>query len=67
MMQIMDLRMGPFSVEVVFGLLAFGAEAKTLEQLLEFIGHKSMEELRSILPCLRLKEVLMSVERMEFV
>ncbi|GJV31302.1 serpin-ZX [Tanacetum coccineum] len=38
----------PFSIEIVLGMLAFGAEGQTLKQLLEFLGHKSLEELRSM-------------------
>ncbi|PWA88014.1 serpin-ZX [Artemisia annua] len=55
----MDLRMGPFSIEVVLGMLALGAEGKTSEQLLEFIGHKSMEELRSMSLVSRLLEQIL--------
>ncbi|PWA38976.1 serpin-ZX [Artemisia annua] len=51
--------MGPFSIEVVLGMLALGAEGKTSEQLLEFIGHKSMEELRSMSLVSRLLEQIL--------
>ncbi|GKG05487.1 serpin-ZX, partial [Tanacetum coccineum] len=36
------------SLELVLGMLAFGAEGKTLKQFLGFIGHKSMNELDSM-------------------
>nr|GEZ55286.1 hypothetical protein [Tanacetum cinerariifolium] len=36
----------PFSLEIVLGMLAFGATSQTLEQLLEFLGHETLDQLR---------------------
>lgn len=44
----------PFSLEIVLGMLAFGAKGKTLEQLLEFLGHETMDQLRSESPTSKL-------------
>ncbi|PWA75775.1 Serpin domain-containing protein [Artemisia annua] len=35
----------PFSLEIILGMLAAGAEGETLKQLLEFLGHESIDEL----------------------
>nr|GEU43182.1 hypothetical protein [Tanacetum cinerariifolium] len=36
-----------FSLEMVLGMLAFGAKGRTLEQLLGFLGHETMDQLRA--------------------
>ncbi|GJW49044.1 serpin-ZX [Tanacetum coccineum] len=35
----------PLSLEIILGMLAAGAEGKTLKQLLDFLGHESIDEL----------------------
>ncbi|GKF01740.1 serpin-ZX, partial [Tanacetum coccineum] len=37
----------PFSLEMVLGMLAFGAKGRTLEQPLGFLGHETMDQLRA--------------------
>ncbi|GJU31613.1 serpin-ZX, partial [Tanacetum coccineum] len=44
----------PFSLEIVLGMLAFGATGQTLEQLLEFLGHETLDQLRSKSPTSKL-------------
>ncbi|GKB84822.1 serpin-ZX [Tanacetum coccineum] len=44
----------PFSLEIVLGMLAFGATGQTLEQLLEFLGHEALDQLRSESPTSKL-------------
>ncbi|GKE16317.1 serpin-ZX, partial [Tanacetum coccineum] len=44
----------PFSLEIVLGMLAFGATGQTLEQLLEFLGHETLDQLRSESPTSKL-------------
>ncbi|PWA53270.1 serpin-ZX [Artemisia annua] len=44
----------PFSLEILLGMLAFGATGQTLEQLLEFLGHETLDQLRSESPTSKL-------------
>ncbi|GJZ46099.1 serpin-ZX [Tanacetum coccineum] len=37
----------PLSLETILGMLAAGAEGETLKQLLEFLGHESIDQLIS--------------------
>nr|XP_043616233.1 serpin-Z1-like [Erigeron canadensis] len=40
----------PFSLDTVMGMLAAGAEGKTLKQLLDFLGHETVDQLLSESP-----------------
>nr|XP_043616037.1 uncharacterized protein LOC122587951 [Erigeron canadensis] len=50
----------PFSLETVLGMLAAGAQGKTLEQLLEFLGHETIDQLLSESPSAKLLAQLLS-------
>nr|XP_043616296.1 serpin-Z3-like [Erigeron canadensis] len=50
----------PFSLETVLGMLAAGAEGETLEQLLEFLGHETVDHLLSDSPSAKLLAQLFS-------
>ncbi|PWA93109.1 serpin-ZX [Artemisia annua] len=55
-----NLVCSPFSLDIVLGMLAFGAKGQTLEQLLEFLGHETMEQLRSKSPTSKLFAQILS-------
>ncbi|GKD47033.1 serpin-ZX [Tanacetum coccineum] len=40
----------PLSLEIILGMLAAGAEGETLKQLLEFLGHESIDQILSESP-----------------
>ncbi|PWA55486.1 serpin-ZX [Artemisia annua] len=40
----------PFSLQIVLGMIAAGAKGQTLKQLLEFLGHETMDQLHSESP-----------------
>ncbi|PWA66001.1 serpin-ZX [Artemisia annua] len=44
----------PFSLEILLGMLAFGATSQTLKQLLEFLGHETLDQLRCDSPISKL-------------
>nr|GEX06093.1 hypothetical protein [Tanacetum cinerariifolium] len=44
----------PFSLETMLGMIAAGAKGKTLELLLEFLGHETMDQLHSESPSLKM-------------
>nr|XP_043616295.1 serpin-Z1-like [Erigeron canadensis] len=50
----------PFSLETVLGMLAAGAQGKTLKQLLEFLGHETIDQLLSETPSAKLVVQLLS-------
>ncbi|GKD01796.1 serpin-ZX [Tanacetum coccineum] len=40
----------PLSLEIILGMLAASAEGETLKQLLEFLGHESIDQILSESP-----------------
>ena len=55
-----NLVCSPFSLDMVLGMLACGAKGQTLKQLLEFLGHETMEQLSSESPTSRLFAQILS-------
>ena len=43
----------PFSLEIMLGMITAGAKGQTLKQLLEFLGHETMDQLHSESPSMK--------------
>ncbi|XP_071712644.1 serpin-ZXA-like [Rutidosis leptorrhynchoides] len=56
----------PFSLEAILGMVAAGAQGKTLKQLLEFLGHETVDQLLYESPSSKLlQQILFNTENVE--
>ncbi|GJV73069.1 serpin-ZX [Tanacetum coccineum] len=53
----------PLSLDIILGMLAVGAEGRTLEQLLEFLGHESIDKFLAKSPNKKVEPVLSSYQK----
>ncbi|XP_071711944.1 serpin-Z10-like [Rutidosis leptorrhynchoides] len=56
----------PFTIEALLGMVAAGAQGKTLKQLLEFLGHETLDQLLYESPTSKLlQQILFNTENAE--